>query len=184
VPAEAPRPGRSGRYEASQRELAYRVWVAADGGMAETLRVLDAEHEWPLAKQTLLDWRETYGWQQRRAAEVAEARRRDRAQATDRLAMLAGLDLQIERYEGLFAAGAAAGEMPDARAVSAYAGLMRLRRDLARDLDAGEGVQRLELAMEVLTTIGQLVRERYPQHAGAWLELLEPAGSALADRFG
>lgn len=175
---------RASRYETAERELAYRVWCQAEGNMAEALRRLDTEHEWPLARQTLFDWRDQYGWEARRAADLAEAKRRARSDSLDRSAMLASLDLQIERYEGAFAAAAAAGEPPDARAMGAYANLLRLRLSTLRDIEGGAGVDRLELAMEVLREIGDLVRQDYPQHAPAWLELLEPAGARLAEHFG
>jgi hypothetical protein len=177
VAARAP----SGRYEAAERELAYRVWRQAGGSMAETLRVLDAEHDWPLSRQTLFDWRGSLGWEARRAAEEAEERRRQRAAATDRLAMLAGLDLQIERYAEAFGVAGASGEMPDPRAVSAYAGLMRLRLELARDMDAGAGLDRGDIVAAALEWLSAWVAERMPQHAEALREVLAAAAGPLAE---
>ena len=172
------------RYAQHERELAYRVWRQAGANMAETLRVLDNEHDWPLSRQTLFDWRDQLGWPARAAAEEAEAARRQRSEQLDRSAMLAGIDLQLQRYEEAFGADAAAGRAPDPRGISAYANLARLRLSTLRDIEGGAGVDRLELAMEVLQAVGELVRERYPHHAAAWLELLEPAGERLAERYG
>jgi len=172
------------RYDREQHELAYRVWRQAAGNMSETLRRLDEDHDWPLSRQTLFDWRANMGWPARAAAEEAEAVRRQRAEQLDRSAMLAGIDLQLERYEEAFARAAAAGEEPDPRGISAYANLARLRLSTLRDIETGAGADRLELAMDVLREVGDLVRQEYPQHAAAWLEILEPAGARLAERFG
>lgn len=172
------------RYEAGQRELAYRVWRAAGQNLAETLRQLDAEHDWPLAKQTLADWRDAGGWVARAAADDAEAAARERAARLDRAASLASLDTQIGRYESAFAAQAAAGEAPDPRAMGAYANLMRLRLMTQREMEGGAGLSRLDLAMDVLRTVSDLVRTDYPAHAVAWLEILEPAGARLAEVYG
>lgn len=173
-----------GRYEAAQRELAYRVWRAAAQNQTETLRVLDRDHDWPLAKQTLADWRDSQGWVQRAAADDAEDARRTRAASLDRAASLASLDLQIERYERVFAAQAAADEVPDPRSMGAFANLMRLRLMTQRELEGGAGLDRLGLAMEVLRAVSELVRTEFPQHAPAWLELLEPAGRRVAETYG
>lgn len=172
------------RYEAAQRELAYRVWRASGQNMAETLRRLEAEHDWPLGRQTLFTWRDGAGWPARAAAEDAEAAARTRAASLDRAATLASLDMQIGRYEAAFAAADAAGELPDARSMGAYANLLRLRLATMRDVEGGAGLSRLDLAMEVLQAVSDLVREHFPQHAAAWLEMLEPAGARLAERFG
>lgn len=173
-----------GRYDAAQRELAYRVWRAAGQNMAETLRRLDTEHDWPLAKQTLQDWRDGLGWVARAAADDAEERRRERTERADRTAMLSGLDVQIARYEEAFSRQAGEGEILDPRAVGAYANLLRLRLSTLRDIESGAGLSKLDLAMEALRTVSELVREDYPQHAPAWLEMLEPAGQRLAELYG
>jgi hypothetical protein len=72
----------------------------------------------------------------------------------------------------------------DPKATQAYANLARLRLSTMRDMEAGAGVSRLELAMEVLRSVSDLVREQYPEHAVAWLEVLEPAGQRLAELYG
>ncbi|WP_295441520.1 hypothetical protein [uncultured Thiodictyon sp.] len=169
-----------GRYKASQRELAYRVWRAAGQNLAETLRVLDAEYEWPLAKQTIADWRDQLGWVARAAADDAEERRRTRAAQTDRTAMLAGIDEQIGRYEGAFRAAAAAGQAPDPRSMAAYANLMRLRLVLARDLDAGAGLNRGDLVAEALEWLAQWVSEHLPERTEALAAVLSAAAGPLA----
>lgn len=173
-----------GRYEAAERERAYRVWCASGQNMAETLRTLEREDQWPLAKQTLADWRDTLGWVARAAADAAEAARQTRAASLDRAASLASLDLQIQRYEAAFAAAAAAMEVPDPRSMNAFANLMRLRLMTQRELEGGAGLDKLDLAMEVLRTVSELIRTDYPQHAGMWLEVLEPAGQRLAAQYG
>jgi hypothetical protein len=175
VPGDAPTRAHSGRYEAAERELAYRVWVEAAGNMAEALRVLDREHDWPLARQTLFDWRDGFGWEARRAAETAERQRRERAAATDRLTMLAGLDLQVERYAEQFAACAAAGDM------GAYASLLRLRLELARDMDAGAGLDRADVVAGAMEWLSGWVAEAMPQHAAALHEVLTTAAGPLAE---
>jgi hypothetical protein len=175
---------RARRYAHQERELAYRVWCQCQQNLAETLRRLDADHEWPLAKQTLADWRDAGGWSARAAAEAAEALRRARAETLDRSAMLAGIDLQLQRYEELFARAHAQDDLPDPKATQAYANLARLRLSTLRDMEAGAGVSRLELAMEVLRCVSELVREDFPGHAAVWLEVLEPAGQRLAELYG
>ena len=175
---------RTRRYQNSERELAYRVWRQCGGNLAETLRLLDRQHDWPLAKQTLADWRDEYGWEARRAADEADAARRKRAESLDRSSMLAGLDVQIEAYESAFGVARSAGEVPDPRAVGAYASLLRLRLSTLREIESGAGLSKLDLAMDCLRTISDLVRADYPQHAAAWLELLEPAGQRMAELYG
>lgn len=175
---------RARRYDQAERELAYRVWRQCETNMAATLRRLESEHDWPLAKQTLQDWRDQLGWPARAAAEDAQAARRNRSESLDRSAMLAGIDLQLERYEAAFAESAAAGQLPDPRSTQAYGNLARLRLSTLRDIESGAGLSRLDLAMDVLRTVSDLVREDYPQHAPVWLELLEPAGRRLAELYG
>jgi hypothetical protein len=120
-----PDPPRGGRYEASQREAAYRVWRAAGQSLAETLRRLDRDHDWPLAKQTLADWRDEAGWVARAAADDAEDHRRERATQADTLTVLAALELHREQYERYFAGLAATGEV-DPKATQAYSNLLRV----------------------------------------------------------
>lgn len=172
-----------GRYDAAQRELAYREWRDAGQNMAETLRRLDREHDWPLSKQTLQDWRDQLGWIERAAADQAEAKRRDRAEKTDRLAMVASLDLQIARYQEAFSAQHASGETADPRAVSAWSNLLRLRLDLIRDVDSGAGLDRADLAAEALEWLSTWVAERLPQHGAVLSEILTAAAGPLAEHF-
>lgn len=172
------------RYDAQQRELAYRVWKESAQNMAETLRRLDKDYEWPLAKQTLQDWRDGGGWVARAAAEEQEERRRERAAALDRMTMLGNLDLAIERYQDAITAMSASGEIPDPRAVAAWANLMRLRLSTLKDIESGAGLSKLDLAMDTLHAVSDMVREEYPQHSAAWLELIEPAGRRLAGLYG
>lgn len=113
------------RYEAEQRDLAYQVWRANGQNMAKTLRALNTEHEWPLARQTLFDWRDGANWPARAAADDAEAARRQRAEKSDTLAVLGSLELHREHYERYFASIAAAGEV-DPKATQAYANLLRV----------------------------------------------------------
>jgi hypothetical protein len=136
------------RYEASQREQAYRVWRASGQNMAETLRRLDRDHDWPLAKQTLADWRDQAKWVERAAADDAEDRRRERAAQADTLTVLASLERHREQYERYFAALAASGEV-DPKATQAYSNLLRvllaiksgIAADVQRETEqAGAGV--------------------------------------------
>lgn len=172
-----------GRYDAAQRELAYREWRNCGQNMAETLRRLDREHDWPLAKQTLQDWRDTLGWVERAAADEAEAKRRDRAEKTDRLAMVASLDLQIARYQEAFSAQHAEGETADPRAVAAWSNLLRLRLDLIRDVDAGAGLDRGDIAAQVVDWLSTWTAETRADLAPMLAELLQAAAGPLAEAF-
>lgn len=119
------RRGAAARYEVSRREVVYRVWRSAGQNLTETLRILERDHEWPLAKQTLANWRDGGGWVARAAADDAEDRRRARAEQSDTLTVLAALELHREQYERYFAGLSASGEI-DPRATQAYANLLRV----------------------------------------------------------
>lgn len=137
---------RHAPYDAAERELAYQVWRTASGNMTETLRLLDREHDLPIARQTLFTWRDEGGWVARGAADDAEARRRERAAKSDTLTVLASLEVHREHYERYFASLAATGEV-DPKATSAYSNLLRvilaikqgLSADLRRETEAEEG---------------------------------------------
>lgn len=49
---------------------------------------------------------------------------------------------------------------------------------------AAPSLSKLAVAMEVLQRLTRLIRERYPQHAETFLEVLEPLGEELASVYG
>lgn len=149
--------------------------------MAATLRTLDTEHDWPLSRQTLFDWRDQEGWDARRAAEEADAKRRERAQKLDRSAMLAGIDLQLERYERAFREADAANCAPNPKLTSAYANLARLRLDTLRDIEGGAGVDRGDLVAEAVEWLSTWTAEHVPEHAQALHVILSAAAGPLAE---
>lgn len=170
-------------YDAKRRALAFRVWREANQNESEALRRLESEHEWPLSRQTLYDWRDAEGWIARAAALDIEERQRARAEQLDRASVLASLEMQRQRYEDYFAELAATNAV-DPKATGAYANLARVILSIKRDMDEGAGLNRLELAMEVVQGLSQFIAEKRPDQAAAWLEILEPFGEELAERYG
>jgi len=170
-------------YDAKRRALAFRVWRQSNQNESETLRRLESEHEWPLSRQTLYDWRDAEGWVQRAAALDAEEAQRARAQQLDRAGVLASLEVQRQRYEVYFSELASSNEV-DPKATGAYANLARVILSIKRDMDEGAGLNRLELAMEVVQGLSQFIAEHHAEQAGHWLEILEPFGAELAERYG
>ena len=49
---------------------------------------------------------------------------------------------------------------------------------------AAPELSRLAVAMELLTALGDFVKERFPHHADAFTEILEPFGAELAKQYG
>jgi len=170
-------------YDAKRRALAFRIWRESNQNESETLRRLRAEYEWPLSRQTLYDWREGEGWVARAAALEAGEAQRKRAEALDRASVLASLELQRQRYEDYFGTLAASGGV-DTKATGAYANLARVILSIQREMDEGAGLNRLEVAMEVVQALSQYLAEHYAEKAGEWLEILEPFGVELAQRYG
>lgn len=111
-------------YDAQQRHLAYRIWRESNRNVSETLRRLDTEYGWSLARQTLYDWMGEEDWGTRADAQDADdARARDQEE-TGRRGILASLLRQKDRYDRYFGRLEAEGEM-DHQAVGAYTQLIR-----------------------------------------------------------
>ncbi len=103
----------------------------------------------------------------------------------DRAGILADLTLQKERYDVYFAD--LAGQMPpvvDTKATQAYSNLSRVILQIKSQMEDGAGLDKLALALEVMRHRGDFVRDEYPQHAEALLEVLEPFGERLAGLYG
>lgn len=85
---------------ADNRELAYKVWLKTSGNISETARILKSEHSWPVTRPTLTKWKEEHGWEERRAAEKAQAERRKESSSANFL--LDALIDQVVRYQKYF----------------------------------------------------------------------------------
>jgi hypothetical protein len=171
------------RYDAEERDRAYRAWRESEYNVAKTLRRLVQEEEWPLSRQTLFEWRDQYHWLERAAAEDAEAERRTRAEQTDRLGILSALEMQRHRYDTYFATLAAGGEV-DPKATAAYTGLARVILEIKGQIDAGAGVDRATLAGDVLGELTDYVSATHPEHAEVLGQLLPGFAAHLAKRLG
>jgi hypothetical protein len=51
-------------------------------------------------------------------------------------------------------------------------------------IESGSGRSNLQLAGDVVRHLSAFVRETYPQHAAAFLEILEPFGDKLVEIYG
>ena len=169
-------------YGAEDRALAYRIWYESNRNVVAALRRLETEYGWPLSRGSMLKWSAEEAWGARADGQDAEDRRRARAERVDRLTMLAGLDLQIQRYESVFA-GLGPDDMPDPRSVSAYTGLVRLRLDLVRDVDAGAGLDRGDIAAQAVEWLANWTATHRADLAPMLSELLTVAAVPLADAF-
>lgn len=170
-------------YEQKTRELAFRIWRETGQNWTETIRRLSAEYGYTkLKRSTLYDWAQAHDWQDRAARLQAEEERAEVAKLLGRERILADLDGQKRRYEDYFAT-LGPGRIDNA-AVTAYASLCKVIMSLQDKVDSGAGKKPLEISMDVMRHLSAFVRESYPQHAAAFLEILEPFGDRLVEIYG
>lgn len=171
------------RYEPQTRELAFRVWRQAGQNWAEALRVMQNAHGFTkLTRQRLYEWAQDDGWQDRAARLQHEAERAELAEMLGRERFLADLERRKKQYEDYFD-GMKPGQMDNA-AVTAYAGLLKTMEQMQTKIEAGAGRSNLQLAADVVKHLSKLIREKYPQHSAAFLEILEPFQDLLVDIYG
>lgn len=170
-------------YDAKVRELAFRLWRESAQNVSEALRRLQAEYGYTkLTRQTLYEWMQAGDWQDRAARLQSEEDRAEMQKLLGRERILADLDAQKRRYETYLDA------LPptevDNAATTAYANLCKVIMSLQDKVESGAGRKPLELSMDVMRQLSSFVREQYPQHAAAFLEILEPFGERLVELYG
>lgn len=171
------------RYEQATRDLAFRVWRECGQNWTETERRLRNEHDLrKLTRQRLYDWAAADGWQDRAARLQVEEERAELAKMLGREAILADLMKQKRSYEA-YLDGLPAGKMDNA-ARQAYAQLCKTIMQVQDKVESGAGRSNLQLAGDVVRQLSGFVREQYPQHAAAFLEILEPFGDRLVEIYG
>lgn len=166
------------------RELAFRVWRECGQSVSAALLKLKQEHGLPhLAKQTLYDWASTYQWHDRAARLQAEAERAEIAKLMGREKILADLTVRKASYERYLEQVEGNGGVDNA-ATTAYANLCKTIMQLQDKIESGAGLNKLELAKAMLQQQFAFVRESYPEHAAALLEVMEPFSERLVDLYG
>jgi hypothetical protein len=171
-------------YEQRVRELAFSVWRECGQNWSEAERRLRNEHDLrKLTRERLYDWAKADNWQDRAARLAAEEQRQEYAKLMGREATLADLMRQKQVYENYFAVLEGAKKV-DTAATGAYIQLCKTITTLQDRLDAGAGKSNLQIGMDVVRHLSKFVREEYPQHAAAFLEILEPFGDRLVDIYG
>jgi hypothetical protein len=172
------------RYEQRVRELAFRVWRECGQNWSETERRLRNEHDLrKLTRERLYDWAKADNWQERAARLEHEEQRQEFAKLLGREAVLADLMRQKRAYEDYFEVCAASTKV-DNPAVTAYTNLCKTILALQDRIDSGAGKSNLQIGMDVVKHMSRFVRESYPQHAAAFLEILEPFGDKLVEIYG
>lgn len=170
-------------YDADRRQLAYRVWRESNRNLSEALRRLDAEHGWPLSRNTLTGWVEAEQWHERADREDKAAQREAAASAMSRETILADLAKQKERYEVHLQRVAMEGEVDNA-ATAAYAQLLRVILQVQKDIDAGAGIDRVDLAADVVRQFADYVRREHPAEQAALVKVLPGFADQLARLYG
>lgn len=170
-------------YDAKIRELAFRLWRETGQNVSEALRRLQSEYGYTkLQRQTLYDWMRGGEWQDRAARLQAEADRAEIAKLLGRERILSDLDAQKRRYETYL--DSLGPTVVDNAATTAYANLCKVIMSLQDKVESGAGKKPLEISMDVLKHLSGFVRENHPQHAAAFLEILEPFGDRLVEIYG
>jgi hypothetical protein len=170
-------------YEPKVKELAFRIWRETGQNWTDTIRRLSGEYGYTkLKRQTLYDWAQAHDWQDRAARLQSEEERAEISKLLGRERILADLDAQKRRYED-YLNSLDRGKIDNA-AVTAYANLLKVMEGMQSKIEAGAGLNKLQLAMDVMRNLSGFVRESYPQHAAAFLEILEPFGDRLVDLYG
>lgn len=170
-------------YEQKTRDLAFRVWRESGQNWSEALRRLKGEYG--LAKLTrdrLYDWANRDNWNDRAARLQAEAERAEVAQFQGRERILADLERQKARYEAYFEK--LPPEQVDNAATGAYANLLKVMEGMQTKIEAGAGLNKLDLAKDMLAQEFEFVRKAYPQHVAAFMEIMEPFGEKLVEIYG
>jgi len=171
------------RYEQATRDLAFRVWRASGQNWTETERRLRHEHDLrKLTRQRLYDWAAADGWQDRAARMQVEEERAELAKMLGRETILADLLKQKRSYEQ-YLDSLPKGKLDNA-AGQAYAQLCKTIMAVQDKVESGAGRSNLQLAGDVMRQLSAFVREQYPQHAPAFLEIIEPFGDKLVEIYG
>lgn len=172
------------RYEQHVHELAFRVWRSCGQNWTQTQRALANSHGLTkLTRDRLYEWAAADNWQDRAARLKAEEERAEFAKLLGRESILVDLNRQKRNYEAYFECLEAERKI-DNPAVTAYANLCRAILALQDKIEGGAGRNNLELSMDVVRHLSGFVRETYPQHAAAFLEILEPFGDRLVEIYG
>jgi len=167
-----------------RRELAFRVWRECGQNATETLRRLGLEYDWPnLSRGALYDWIGQHNWHDRAARLQAEEERAEIAKLMGREKILADLSVRKTSYETYLQKVEGGGGVDNA-ATTAYANLCKTMMQLQDKIESGAGLDRLQLAMEVLRQQSKFVRENYAQHLSAFVEIMEPFGEKLVELYG
>lgn len=174
---------RGVRYEPQTRELAFRVWRQNGQNWTEALRVMQSAHGFKkLTRQRLYDWAEQDGWQDRAARLQHEAEKAELAEMLGRERFLADLERRKKQYEDYFD-GLKPGQMDNA-AVTAYAGLLKTMEQMQTKIEAGAGRSNLQLAADVVKHFSKFLREKHPEHAAAFLGMLDEFQDRLVEIYG
>ncbi len=167
-----------------RRELAFRVWRECGQSATVTLRKLAQEYDWPnLTRGALYDWISQHDWNGRAARLQAEEERAEVAKLMGREKILADLTTRKGSYERYLEQIEAKGGVDNA-ATTAYANLCKTIMQLQDKIEGGAGLSKLDLAKDMLRQQFAFVRESYPDHAAAFLEVMEPFSDRLVDLYG
>jgi len=167
-----------------KRELAFRVWRECGQSATATVRKLAQEYAWPnLTRQTLLDWISQHDWNARAARLQAEEERSEIAKLMGREKILSDLTTRKGSYERYLEKIEGAGSVDNA-ATTAYANLCKTIMQLQDKIESGAGLSKLDLAKDMLRQQFIFVREAYPDHISAFLEVMEPFAERLVDLYG
>jgi len=167
-----------------RRELAFRVWRECGQSATATLRKLAQEYDWPnLTRGALYDWISQHDWNGRAARLQAEEERAEIAKLMGREKILADLTTRKGSYERYLEKIEADGGVDNA-ATTAYANLCKTIMQLQDKIESGAGLDRLQLAMDVLRQQSKFVRENCPQHLAAFIEIMEPFGERVVEIYG
>lgn len=126
------------------KELAYRLWRDNGRNLAKVERLLKAEHRTRVSRQTLTEWRDSLGWEERAA--LAEAQAKELKDATSIETLLAALISRKKGYDTYFE-NQPAGKI-DNQATYAYAGLLKRIAEMQAMQNAVIGFDRPKCFLE------------------------------------
>lgn len=146
---------------AQSYERAYRVWRDCGQNLTETGRILAREHNYPISRRSLQEWKKKFGWEERAAREdAARGERQDAASDDSLLTVLLTQKKKYEQYFDTLALGAV-----DNQAIYAYNNILKTLLDIRERTDAGRGavIDRPKLFLEDLEFVAEHLKQHDPE---------------------
>ena len=139
--------------------VAYEAWLSCGQNITETVRLLKADQNFTVSRQTLTEWRGKYDWLQRAAR--AEAEQDSQTDGLGDDALIAVMLIQKKKYEGYFEA-LPAGQV-DNQAVYAYSNILKTIVDLRPKEQNTADIDRPKLFLEDIEFIAGVLKELDPE---------------------